>query len=121
MPSTSGSDSDSAPTILTNKKGKRKLYKCEIIKNARLKGEEYINYKGAVVSAKEQGENCGCKVKCYNRCSEGDRQEILQKFRLLATKNEQDAYLQALISYQNVKVKRPRNIGRAKPKSYTFK
>lgn len=59
MASTSESDSDSAPNILSHKKGKRKLYKCEIIKNARLKGEEYINYRGAVVSAKEQGENCG--------------------------------------------------------------
>lgn len=62
-----------------------------------------------------------CKFKCYERCSEGDRQEILNKFRFMTTKNEQDVYLQALMGCYNVKTKRPRNLGRPKPKSTSFK
>lgn len=42
------------------KKGvKTVVYKCEVIKNARVKGEAYTNYKGNAVNARVQGQNCG--------------------------------------------------------------
>lgn len=42
------------------KKGvKTVVYKCEVIKKARVKGEAYTNYKGNVVNARTQGQNCG--------------------------------------------------------------
>lgn len=59
MASSSESETDIAHNVLVKRKGKNKLYKNEIIKKARLLGDEYVNYKGAVVEAKEQGENCG--------------------------------------------------------------
>lgn len=41
------------------KKGvKQSLYKYEIIKTARVKGDEYTNWKENVVPARKQGENC---------------------------------------------------------------
>ena len=59
MASSSDSEPDNALNVLIKSKGKRKLYKCDIIKNARLKGVEYINYKGSVIQGKQQGESCG--------------------------------------------------------------
>lgn len=42
------------------KKGvKNVIYKCEVIKKARVKGEAYTNYKGNAVGARTQGQNCG--------------------------------------------------------------
>lgn len=40
------------------RKGQRKLYKRDVIKNARVKGECYINYKGNTVPAPDQGGDC---------------------------------------------------------------
>lgn len=47
--------------------------------------------------------------------------EIFKKFYDFDTKNEQDAYLQALIECKLVARKRPRISDIAKPKSYTYK
>lgn len=42
------------------KKGlKQVVYKCELIKKARVKGDEYRNYKGNVVNARIPGKPCG--------------------------------------------------------------
>lgn len=41
------------------KKGvKSVIWQCERIKEARIKGDEYINYKGKVIPKKEMGLNC---------------------------------------------------------------
>lgn len=41
------------------KKGLKQVeYKCEKIKKARVKGEEYVNWRGNVVPKKERGEPC---------------------------------------------------------------
>lgn len=41
------------------KKGvKSVIWQCDRIKAARIKGDEYINYKGNVVPKKEMGLNC---------------------------------------------------------------
>lgn len=47
-----------APEITLKRKGKKGIYKSEVIKKARLCGEEYVNYKGNVVPAMEPGEDC---------------------------------------------------------------
>lgn len=49
------------------------------------------------------------------KISENDRQEIFNKFYSFGTKNEQDAYLQALIGIVPVQRKRPRNNDNSKP------
>lgn len=68
------------------------------------------------------GSTCRCRAKCFSKISEGDRTEMFRKFYDFTTKNEQDAYLQALIECNPVTRRRPRaNQENAKPKSHTFK
>lgn len=55
----SSSDSElEVPNISRKTKGKRKLYKRDIIKKARLSGAEYTKYKGVLVPSKGQGDDC---------------------------------------------------------------
>lgn len=63
-----------------------------------------------------------CRSRCFLQIPEGDRQEIFSKFYALETKNEQDAYLQALMECSKISRKRPRvNQNNAKPKSKSYK
>lgn len=51
---------------MKRKKGLKQVrYKYETIKEARTKGENYINWKGNVVVAKKMGEDCKCLMKCF--------------------------------------------------------
>ncbi|CAH0550667.1 unnamed protein product [Brassicogethes aeneus] len=103
------------------KKGGKKLEKVAIIKKARITGAEYVNHRGMLVPARGQGENCRCMFKCFERCTTKERQEILEKFRHLSSKNKQDSYLQSLLEFSAPKVKRPRNLAEPRPRSFTFK
>ncbi|KAF5287188.1 hypothetical protein FQA39_LY16007 [Lamprigera yunnana] len=81
------------------KKGvKSVIRQCERIKRARIKGDKYVNYKENVVPKKEMGLNCNCRSKCLEKLSEGTKQEVFNKLYSFGSKNEQDAYLQSLIS-----------------------
>lgn len=63
-----------------------------------------------------------CRSRCYLKIPDGDRREIFDKFYSLKTKNEQDAYLQALIECSQISRRRPRVDGNnAKPKSKSYK
>lgn len=55
--SSSESESNNS-TVLKRKKGKQVEYKCEKIKKARVKNEEYTNWKGNVVKPNEYGFAC---------------------------------------------------------------
>ncbi|KAJ8879777.1 hypothetical protein PR048_020385 [Dryococelus australis] len=103
------------------RKGKIMLYKNDVIKNARVKYEEYTNYKGNTVSATAQGEDCKCSNICFDRVPVGDRREILESFRLLASKNIQNAYLQRRIGICSIEQRRSRRADKHKPKSCSFK
>lgn len=58
MAAVNATSSDVDPEITLKRKGKKSIYKSEIIKKARLCGEEYVNYKGNVVPALGPGEEC---------------------------------------------------------------
>ncbi|KAG8272303.1 hypothetical protein J6590_043779 [Homalodisca vitripennis] len=77
---------------------KQVRYKCEVIKEARVKGESYTNWKGNRVERKRKGEDCKCSMKCFERVGEGNIKEINDRFYSFGSKNEQDAYLQSLIT-----------------------
>lgn len=64
---------------------------------------------------------CRCRHRCFDRVPVGDRREILDRFRSLASKNEQDAYLQGLIAVCGIKQRRSRQGEKHKPKSCSFK
>jgi hypothetical protein len=104
---------------MKRKKGLKQVrYKSEIIREARTKGENYINWKGNVVVAKKMGENCNCSMKCFERIGEGNVSEIKQRLYSFNTTNEQDAYLQSLISMHEVS--RRRQVSDTNPKIYTY-
>ncbi|KAI4468070.1 dna-directed rna polymerases i ii and iii subunit rpabc2 [Holotrichia oblita] len=81
-------------------------YQRSVIKRSRVKGQEYINYKGNVVRAKSIGENCKCKRKCFEKIVEADRLTVFNRLYGLASKDEQDIYLEGLLSFRPVKRRR---------------
>lgn len=100
--------------VLQEKKGKKRArheeaYKRNKIKQARLKGTSYKNYKENTVAEKKPGITCTCKKKCIEKLREEDRISIFDTFYNIRTKNEQDMYLQGLITCKEIKQRRPRN------------
>ncbi|CAH1978027.1 unnamed protein product [Acanthoscelides obtectus] len=117
-------DDLSAEVIPKKRKNGQKqvIYKNEVIKGARLRGKEYLNYKGIKVNQRTIGEPCRCRSCCFDKIPEGERQEIFDRFYALETKNEPDAYMQALIEGSEISRKRPRvDQNNAKPKSKSYK
>ncbi|XP_046667043.1 uncharacterized protein LOC124358790 [Homalodisca vitripennis] len=92
----------------SNSRGKKFKYesswKRNKIKHATVKGNEYVDYKNRVVPAVTSGPHCGCKQECTQRLAESEG-EIFVRLRSFDTKNEQDVFLQSLITSQNVKKK----------------
>lgn len=86
-------------------------YKRNIIRKARVKGEEYTNYKGDLVSAKSIPVElvCNCPRKCGLHIDNEIKIEIWNSFYLLQTKDEQDLYLQTLIEATGVKRRKKKN------------
>ena len=97
-------------------------YKRNVIKRAKLKGIEHFNHVGKVVPAKTTGEPCSCKLKCFNSVSEDDRVEIVTRFLNIASKDQQDLYLQGLIDCNDVQRHRKRksDSNSARTKSFTY-
>lgn len=63
-----------------------------------------------------------CRKKCLEKLSEEAKQEVFNKFYSFGSKNEQDAYLQSLISAVTVQRKRPKNNGsKPKPHKWAYK
>ncbi|KAG8330548.1 hypothetical protein J6590_060696 [Homalodisca vitripennis] len=95
-------------------------WKRNVIKRARVKGLEYIDYKKKTVPAVTSGPHCG---KCTEILRE-HKDDIFVRLRSLETKNEQDIFLQSLISSHNVKQHRPRKEGEGSrlphEKSFTY-
>ncbi|CAF4889376.1 unnamed protein product [Pieris macdunnoughi] len=75
-------------------------YKSEIIKKARLKGNPYKNWKGNLIPGKIPDSDCSCKKLCLQRVNDDERLQLFCNFSSSNTKNEQDIYLQSLISIQ---------------------
>lgn len=54
----SGEESENGPVRLNNRKGKSKLYNSEVIRIARVSGEQYVNHKGKLIPKTQQGGDC---------------------------------------------------------------
>nr|CAI5867613.1 unnamed protein product [Callosobruchus analis] len=77
-----------------------------------------MNYKNIKVNELTMGDSRRCRTRCFLRIPEEDRRQVFVK-----TKNEQGAYLQALIECTEISKKRPRvrrNIAKPKSKSYRY-
>ncbi|KAG8272763.1 hypothetical protein J6590_035071 [Homalodisca vitripennis] len=88
---------DNEPEVpVKRRKGVKQVrYKCEVIKEGRVKDESYTNWKGNRVERKRKGEDCKCSMKCFERVDEGNIKEINDRFYSFGSKHEQDAYLQS--------------------------
>lgn len=80
-------------------------YKRNVIRKARVKGEEYTNYKGDIVSGKSIADElvCNCPRKYDMHINKDTKIAIWNSFYLLETKNEQDLHLQTLVEARAVK------------------
>ncbi|KAK4882635.1 hypothetical protein RN001_005954 [Aquatica leii] len=78
-------------------------YQRNRIKSSRSQGKEYVNYKGHVVHAKAIGNSCNCPLKCVEKVNEENRNNVFKTFYEIATKNEQDIYLQGQIEVCSVR------------------
>lgn len=80
-------------------------YRRNVIRQARVKGEEYKNYKGNMVPRRSVPDEilCHCPGKCSLSIDDETKNKIWNYFYGLETKNMQDTYLQTLIEVKEVK------------------
>ncbi|KAH1021202.1 hypothetical protein HUJ04_010742, partial [Dendroctonus ponderosae] len=83
----------------------------ENCKKARVKRKSYTSPKGGPP----------CRLKCYEKFSDGDKVQIFERFYSFTSKNEENIYLQGLTQGLNIKHRRSREGDKDKPKSYSFK
>lgn len=121
-------ESDSEPANLKLMGGKKrvrkeKLWKRNERKAKRVAGVEYINVKGNTVPERVMGNDCGCRLKCFNHVTPEVRKKVFEAFYRLESKDLQDSYLSGKICVRNVERKRARSDGNNKPKgvSCTYK
>lgn len=68
------------------------------------------------------GENCECRLKCFEVVPDSVKKSILQQFNLMGSKDEQDSYLSGMISVLPVARRRNRKPAeQARTNSATFK
>lgn len=83
-------------------------YKRYKIRDARVKGEAYVNYKNNLVpqKVKPEGITCICSYKCRIHIDQILIDDTWQKFYSLQSKDLQDTYLQTLVEVVDVKRRR---------------
>lgn len=98
-------------------------WKRNVIKNQKAKGEEYMNWANKKMLKRAIGPNCGkCKMKCFTKITDMDKQNIFKQFYDIGNKSRQDIYLGGLITVLNIQRKRPTTgERRAKTSSFQYK
>ncbi|KAG8261978.1 hypothetical protein J6590_063009 [Homalodisca vitripennis] len=97
------------------------LYKGNLVKAGRTKGQSYINHKGQEVAAKKPEFHCRCVKECLAKLGEENCLDVFKEFNNIQSKNEQDLHLQGLIDVVDVQQRRPRpNVENKEQKSASF-
>lgn len=113
-------ESSSGETRTKKRRDNSADYSRNKIKQARIHGQVYVTAKNKTVWAKTIGPPCKCAKKCWETISENDKLENLAKLYNLATKNEQDIYLQGLISCKDIKRRRVLKENPLRQKMFTY-
>ena len=100
------SSSSSTPIRPRKRLRKPDLWKRNVAKAKRAKGEAYVS--GQVVEAAKPGPPCLCKRRCFSKFTEEERKKIFFGFWGFGDKSVQDAYLHGLIRVRKVARRRPR-------------
>ena len=118
--STNGSSSDT-PKRPRKRARRPDTWKREVAKAKRARGEEYVSPStGKAVAARTTGPPCTCRLKCFERFSQREKQDMIQAFYKLEDKNLQDSHLFGLIRSRTVKRRRPRGGGVKSPRLATY-
>lgn len=73
------------------------------------RGEEHTTDSGRTLPARKVGKDCKCRMKCFEKVTEAQREEILRSFNDIAKTDLQDVYLNGCIQGKTPDRKRPRN------------
>lgn len=81
-------------TISKGRKRKlnQSLWKRNIAKSQRPKGEEYISLRNKPVKKRITGPDCKCRRKCFNKFTNEDKLTILNTFNNIGDKQKQDVF-----------------------------
>ncbi|XP_050528134.1 uncharacterized protein LOC126898238 [Daktulosphaira vitifoliae] len=98
-------------------------YKRNIIKTAKVKGDEHVNWAGRNIQAKQPSTtNCGCRYNCLQSFTEDNMLQIFNHLYSFNSKTEQDIYIQSLMELEPIARPRPRSYGeKSKPKAFNVK
>lgn len=106
------SESSDSNTEKVTLKRRRKLDTSKWKRNARKKklarGEEHIDSTGKLKRPRTTGNDCLCKMKCFEKFNLEDRTRVLEKFNEIGDKHLQDTYLCGLITTSTIKRRRPK-------------
>nr|CAI5837608.1 unnamed protein product [Callosobruchus analis] len=91
------------------------------VKKARVKGEPYKNSKGGYIPGKTIGVICSCRAKCFSKLSDEEHQANFRRFYAIDNKDNQDVFLQGLLTVANIQRRRPRVQEGNKSKAHVFK
>ncbi|CAH0561691.1 unnamed protein product [Brassicogethes aeneus] len=81
-------------------------YKRNVIRKSKVAGKQHTNWRGNIVESRKTDDPCSCKKKCFSSLTTEYLQYRLSHFNNFKNKNEQDIYLQGLITVANVQRKR---------------
>lgn len=110
------------PQIGKKKLVRRALWKRTIQKTKRVKGEPYVNVAGMHKPGLQIGDNCNCKLRCFDDIGHEACSDIFRNFYCMQSKNLQDSYLYGLITRITVQRQRPRSgDGHSKNSSFVYK
>ncbi|XP_012944802.1 flocculation protein FLO11-like [Aplysia californica] len=110
-PGTNQDNDTTGPAQTNPKKRQRNPYqwKKNVRKSKIAKGEAYTTKTGKAMPARKTGQNCKCRLKCFQRIGEDHQDKILQSFNDIGNKQWQEIYLHGCIDMHAPKRKRSRN------------
>ncbi|XP_076548305.1 uncharacterized protein LOC143306069 isoform X2 [Osmia lignaria lignaria] len=73
------------------------MWKVNVKKNARLRGEEYIGVGGKIVPAKTMGPPCKCRIRCTEKIDEVSREELHNVFWKTCSWEQRKQYVALLV------------------------
>lgn len=110
------------PQIGKKRLVRRALWKRTIQKTKRVQGEPYVNVAGIEKPGQQIGNNCNCKLRCFDDIGREGCTAIFRNFYSISSKNLQDAYLYGLITRIEVQRQRSRSgDGQSKTSSFVYK
>lgn len=85
------------------------MWKRNVTKVLRAKGQEYVSLRNKFVKKRVTGPPCKCKLKCFKIVTDEQKLMLLNIFNGIGDKEMQDTFLSGLIEIKNIVKRRPIN------------